>query len=269
MEEPEPKPKTSRISLEKPFYFGQKRVLIIGAGGSVGQGCAMWLLNHGSRVALVASKLSEIESIGEKFPSQSICIQCDLAVDMEQFDMVTGALEALGGLDILINCAGVIFENDLESTYPQDHDYLVDINLRSVFHISQLCSVALYKSKGCIVNLSSISRPQQGMISYCMTKAGVEMLTKSLALELSPIRVNAVAPGLLNNDFLRSTGITKEKINTIKKNFIKNHPMERLGRFDEIVKTILFLCSTKAKTITGQVIKVDGGMHLTSAAFVK
>ena len=68
--------------------------------------------------------------------------------------MVTGALEALGGLDILINCAGVIFENDLESTYPQDHDYLVDINLRSVFHISQLCSVALYKSKGCIVNLS-------------------------------------------------------------------------------------------------------------------
>ena len=254
---------------KKSHYFAQKRVLVIGANGSVGRACAMWLLNRGAKVALVCRRIRDIQPIGIEFPAQATCIQCDLVADIEQFDMVAGAIEALGGLDILINCAGVFFENDLESTYPQDHDYLMDINLRSVFHISQLCSISLLKTRGCIVNLSSLCRPQQGMVSYCMSKAGLDMLTKSLAQELAPVRVNAVAPGVLNNKYLKSPKTSEEQLQVLKNNYARKTPMERLGRVDEIVKTIIFLCSKKARGVNGQILQVDGGMHCTSSSFVK
>ena len=254
---------------DKQYYFAQKRVLVIGANGSVGRACAVWLLNCGAKVALVCRNLRDIQSIGVEFPSQAICIQCDLVADIEQFDMVAGAIEALGGLDILINAAGVFFENDLESTYPQDHDYLMDINLRSVFHISQLCSISLVKSGGCIVNLSSFCRPQQGMVSYCMSKAGLDMLTKALAQEMTPVRVNAVAPGVINNKFLKSPKLGVPEVRNIKISYARKSPMGRLGRIDEVVKTVVFLCSEKARGINGQILQVDGGMHCTSSTFVK
>ena len=226
------------------------------------------MLNRGARVALVARNIRDIQPIGVEFPSQVICIQCDLGIDLEQCDMVNGAIDALGGLDILINAAGVFFENDLESTFPQDHDYIMSINLRSIFFISQLCAPSLAKNEGCIVNISNSSRPQQGMISYCMSKAGVDMLTKALSLELYPIRVNAVAPSLINNNFLTCSKISDQEIKNIKRHVKEKNPMTRLARIDEIVKSIIFLCSSKAKQITGEIIQVDGGLHCTSSSFI-
>lgn len=249
-------------------YFVKKKVMVVGASGSIGKACSMWYLNHGATVVMVSRKMKEIQAVANLFPSQSICIECDLISDEAQFDMVNGALEALGGLDILINCQGVFFENDLMSTYPQDHDYLVDINLRSVFHICQLCSVALSKSKGCIVNLSGLSGPQQGMISYCMTKSGLNALTKCLALELAPVRVNAVSPGLLTNDFLRGPQINSGALNEIKKRVREHNPLKRLGRVDEIVKAVILLTNDCYGLITGQVVEVSGGMKQTGSCFV-
>jgi NAD(P)-dependent dehydrogenase (short-subunit alcohol dehydrogenase family) len=240
--------------------------MIIGASGSIGKACSIWYLNHGAKVVMVSRNMRAIELIGSQFPSQSICIQCDLVQDEEQFDMVNGALEALGGLDLLINCQGVFFENDLMSTYPQDHDYLIDINLRSVFHISQLCSVALKKSRGCIINISGITRPQQGMISFHMSKAGLNMLTKSLAAELAPVRVNAVAPGFLTNKFLKNSQISENHLEIIKTRLRKHNPLKRLGRIDEVVKAVILLSSVQS--ITGQILDVDGGFGATCSTFV-
>lgn len=249
-------------------YFAKKRFLIIGAAGAVGKACSLWLLNKGAKVAMASRKMKNIQSIGAQFPNQAVCIKCDLVSDEEQFDMVNGVLEAFGGLDALINCAGVIFENDLESTFPQDHDYLIDINLRSFFHISQLCSIALYKCKGCIVNLTNSRPPQQGMISYCMSKAGLDMLTKCLAMELAPVRVNAVAPGFLADGFLKASKLSDENVDRAKARLRGKNPLKRLGRVDEIVKAIIFLCSPKARTLTGQIIQVDGGAHCTNSSFI-
>lgn len=248
--------------------FVKKKVMIIGASGSIGKACSIWYLNHGATVVMVSRKMNEIEAVASLFPSQSICIECDLISDEEQFDMVNGALEALGGLDILVNCQGVFFENDLMSTYPQDHDYLVDINLRSFFHISQLCSVALKRSQGCIVNISGLSQPQQGMISYCMTKSGLNMLTKCLALELAPVRVNAVSPGLLNNDFLKGPYINSNDLKGIKGRVRTHNPLKRLGRVDEVVKAVILLTNQKHGNVTGQIFNISGGMNLTGSCFV-
>ena len=99
--------------------------------------------------------MTDLIRISSEFPCQTICIQCDLTQESEHLDMVNGALENLGGLDILINAAGVIYENDLENTSCREHDYLINLNLRAVFNISRLCATALKKTHGCIVNLSS------------------------------------------------------------------------------------------------------------------
>lgn len=258
-----------QVSTSNKRYFAQKRILITGASSGIGRACAFWFLNQGARVALVGRDKSALDSIGENFPQQAITAKCDFVVDMNQYDLAAGVLEALGGLDILINSAGLIFENDLEGTFPQDHDYLVDINLRAVFHISTMCAPFLKRSKGCIINLSAEwgNRPQQGMTSYSMTKAGVEMLTKCLALEIAPVRVNAVAPALARTNSMNYLLVPKEDQEWIYRRVADTTPLKRVANVDDVVKVIAFVCSPKAQLITGQILKVDGGRHLTSSLF--
>ena len=257
-------------SVPEPHYFAMKRVLITGATSGIGKACSIWLLNQGARVAMIGREMSDLHKIGQDFPCQAICIQCDLANDPEHLDMVASAIDNLGGLDILINSAGVIYENDLENTSCREHDYLININLRAVFNISKLCAPMLKRCHGCIVNLSSSwgTRPQQGMISYCMSKAGVDMLTRSMALELAPVRVNAVAPGMVHTNFL-SYNLKTQQVSQIKNRYKQRHPMKSIARVDEIVRAIVLLCSKKAGKITGQVLVVDGGMHTTSSLFTE
>ena len=152
-------------------------------------------------------------------------------------------------LDVLVNCAGVIFDGDVENTYPQDYDYIVDLNLRAAFHITSLLVTFLQKAKGCVVNVSSCfgSRPQAGCVSYCMSKAGLEMLTKCCALELAPdgIRVNAVAPGTTDTNFLRYAGYSESEYAAFKDRVPPLIPLQRIAQPEEIARAIIFLCSEK------------------------
>jgi NAD(P)-dependent dehydrogenase (short-subunit alcohol dehydrogenase family) len=250
-------------------YFALKRIMITGASSGIGRACAFWFLNQGARVALVGRDKSALDAIGEHFPHQAVTAQCDFVSDMSQYELVTGVVEALGGLDILINAAGLIFENDLEGTFPQDHDYLLDINLRAVFHISSMCAPFLKRSKGVILNFSAEwgNRPQQGIISYCMTKAGIEMLTKCLALELAPVRVNAVAPGVTRTNLMNYLLVPQEDQDWVYRRIADTTPLKRVANVDDIAKIVVFLCSNKARKITGQVLRCDGGRHLTNALF--
>jgi len=110
------------------------------------------------------------------------------------------------------NLKGLIFDGDLESTFPQDYDYLVDINLRCSFHLTLLFQRYLEVSRGCLVNVSSVmgNRPMAGVIGYSMTKAGLEMMTKCLALELAPagVRINCVVPGTMDTNLYRYSGMS-------------------------------------------------------------
>jgi NADP-dependent 3-hydroxy acid dehydrogenase YdfG len=136
-------------------WFEGKRVLITGASSGIGHATATWLLQNRAKLAVCGRNYDALSEFERQFPGQVLAIRCDFAVDREQYNMVLEAIRYLGGCDILINAAGCIFENDLEKTFPQDHDYLIDVNCRAVYHISQLCMVFLAKAKGCIVNVSS------------------------------------------------------------------------------------------------------------------
>ena len=122
-------------------------------------------------------------------------------------------------LDILINCIGMIAAGDMSTTDPFMHDALMDVNLRTPFMLINFFQDMLIQGKGCVVNVSGLkgSKPQPGMISYCMSKAGVEMLTKSAALELARfgVRVNCVSPSFVNTNFYRNADLTETDIGSI------------------------------------------------------
>ena len=163
---------------------------------------------------------------------------------------------------------GVIIPGDIETCEPQHYDDQMDINLRVPFVLTQFFLQFLRESRGCIVNISAdkASRAEPGLTAYCMSKAGVEMLSQASAIELAPfgIRVNCVAPSFIETNLYRSAGLTEPEIDALKIRATNNIPMARVGKTVEIAKAIIFLTSEHAQKVTGHVMKVDGGKSLTS-----
>jgi 3-oxoacyl-[acyl-carrier protein] reductase len=261
-------------SVKRP-YFAEKRVIVTGASSGIGRAVAMWFLNSGARVALIGTDLEDLINTGKQFPKQALVIKCDLSADDQPYDMFNTVMHEFNGVDILVNAAGILREGDIKTMKPQEYDRIIDVNLRSVFYLSYLFFPALQKSRGCIVNVSCQygAKPFAGMYAYCMSKAGLETLTKHMAYEFasSGVRVNAVAPGLVETNLLRcrvgEPKLDESDINQIYSNAEKFNPLKRIASIDDVGKAIVFLCSDAASHTTGQILKVDGGRTLTSSGW--
>lgn len=146
----------------------------------------------------------------------------------------------------------------------------MDINLRTPFILTQFFSDFLHKSPGggCVINVSCTkgSRPEPGLIGYCMSKAGLEMFTKSAAMELAPfgIRVNAVAPSTTDTNLYRYAGMNETEWEQMKARAAEANPSKTIAKDHQVAKSIIYLTSENALKITGHVMKVDGGFSLTS-----
>ena len=259
------------LKRESGGEFLNKNFLLSGASSGVGRSLAYFLLNNGAKVLLCGRDIETLKKIGEKFPNQASACEIDLIQDLQIYDLKTSAIEVLGGIDCIINCAGIMFDGDLEKTFPQDYDYSIDINLRSLFVL--LKCLDKFILPGCsIINVSCFygNRPISGLMSHNISKAGLEMFTKYAALEFASrgVRVNAIAAGLIDSNALRYSGISESEYNNFRKRVEKNIPLQKMAFPDDIAKAVLFLCSKRSQKITGQVIKVDGGRSLTSSGFV-
>jgi NAD(P)-dependent dehydrogenase (short-subunit alcohol dehydrogenase family) len=251
--------------------FLNKKFLLTGASSGVGNSLAYFLLNNGAKVLLCGRDIDRLKKIGEKFPNQASACEIDLTIDLQVFDLKTSAIEVLGGIDCIINCAGIMFDGDLEKTFPQDYDYTIDVNLRSLFLL--LKCLDKFILTGCsIINISCIygNRPFPGMLSHNVSKKALELFTKFAALEFSSrgVRVNAISAGLIDSNALRYSGISENAYEKFKSRAEKNIPLGRMSTPDDIAKAVLFLMSKRSSKITGQVIKVDGGRSLTSSGFI-
>jgi NAD(P)-dependent dehydrogenase (short-subunit alcohol dehydrogenase family) len=251
--------------------FLNKRILITGASSGIGYACAIYFLNCGAKVILCGRDLETLIKIGEKYPNQVIVVNIDLTHDLQVFDLKTTVVENLQGIDIIVNAAGILFDGDLEKTFPQDYDYTFDVNLRSVFIICTNLKPFLSAGSS-IVNLSCLygSKPQSGCLSYCMSKAGLETLTKCIAAEYAKdgIRVNCVSAAPVDTNCQRYVGVSENEINSFKERVTKNNPLQRMAKPSDVAKAIIFLSSSRSSKITGQIIKVDGGRSLTTAGYV-
>jgi NAD(P)-dependent dehydrogenase (short-subunit alcohol dehydrogenase family) len=235
--------------------FDQKVVLITGATSGIGRASALLFADAGARLMLTGRNkkvLSELKTKMNNSSSKTCEIfPGDITDTAFRSNLITAAIDAYGQLDVLVNAAGIIASGTIETTNLEDFDLMMDINVRSVFHLTQLAVPYLIKTKGNIVNVSSVTglRAFPGVLSYCVSKAGVDQLTRAVALELAPkqVRVNATA----YQKFLEHSKTT--------------HPLGRVGQPEEVAQLIAFLASDQAGWITGVTCSIDGGRQLTCA----
>ena len=253
----------------KNEFFG-KNIIITGASSGIGQAAAFYFLNCGANVLLAGRDKETLTKCFKKFKNARIAL-FEMGKDMNLYDFKTTVVEILGKVDILINCAGIKLDGDVEKTFPQDFDYTININLRSVFLLLKLLEKYFVEGAS-IINMSCLygTKPMVGVISYAMSKAGLETLTRYAAADFASlgIRINAITACPVETNSLSFIGIEKEEMDKLKEKMEKNIPLGRMARPDDIVKVIIFLASVRSEKITGQIIKVDGGRSLTSSGYV-
>ena len=253
----------------KNEFFG-KNIIITGATSGIGQAAAFYFLNCGANVLLAGRDKDTMTNCFKRFKNARMAL-FEIGKDMDLYDFKTTVVEILGKVDILINCAGIQLYGDVEKTYPQDFDYIVNINLRSVFLLLKLLEKYFVEGAS-IINLSCLygSKPMVGVISYAMSKAGLETLTRYAAADFASlgIRINAITACPVETNSFNLLKIGENEVNKFKEKMENNIPLGRMARPDDIVKVIIFLASKRSEKITGQIIKVDGGRSLTSSGYV-
>ena len=258
--------------MESDNEFFEKNVVITGASSGIGQSVAIYFLNCGANVVLAGQDKDSMLTMCNKFGFKNGTVMTfDLIEDTGIYDFKTAVVESLNKVDILITCHGILLDGDVERTFPQDFDYSLDINLRSVFLLTKYLSPFLNEGAS-VINMSCLygTRPCTGMIGQAMSKAGLELLTRYLAAELSQynVRVNAVSSCPVDTNALARIKVSDGEISLMKQKMENYVPMGRIAKPDDIARVIAFLASEKSKCITGQVIKVDGGRNLTSSGYV-
>ncbi|MCI0487013.1 MAG: SDR family oxidoreductase [Blastocatellia bacterium] len=247
-----------------------KRVIVTGASSGIGRATAELFLKAGATVALVGRRKDALDNVAASVDNgKAHVITADLADERESEACLGRAVELMGGLDVLVNSAGILKGGRIEATSLALWDEMMNINLRSIFHLMKLAVPHLETSRGNIVNVSSVTGPRSfpGVLAYCVSKAGVDQLTRCAALELAAkgIRVNAVNPGVVVSGLHRSGGMSEEAYAAFLEHSNTTHPLGRAGEASEVAELIYFLASDSAAWITGATVSIDGGRALTCA----
>ena len=251
---------------------GSRVVMITGATSGIGRATARRFAAQGSYVIACGRDSSSLEEVEQEIKSQggkSLALAVDVTVESQLQQAFHTAINQTGRLDVLVNAAGHISNGSIEDTSLQAWDAMMNVNLRSVFYLMQLAAPHLIKTGGNIVNVSSVTglRSFPGVLAYCVSKAGVDQLTRCAALELAAkgVRVNAVNPGVVITEIHKRGGMSEEAYENFLERSKTTHPIGRVGEAYEIAELIFFLASDKASWITGATYSIDGGRALTCA----
>lgn len=236
-------------------------------GGSLGIGTAVSkdLAENGAAVALTYRRHEEeamniVEEIKKK-DGKAIALKADVSIFADAENVVNKTKEEFGKLDILVNNAGMNWDGVVWKMQEEQWDKVINVNLKGFFNFTRLASPIFREQKsGKIVNVTSINglRGKFGQSNYSASKAGIIGFTKSVARELGKygINVNAVAPGLIETDMI------KDAPESVKEKALNEIVIKRIGQPEEVAWVVSFLCSEKARHITGEVIQVDGGQYI-------
>lgn len=236
-----------------------KTVIVTGGAKGIGKAIALAFANECCNIVLNYRSTSpeevkaEIEANGVK----CFTVQADVSKFDEALKLVEAAKEEFGTIDVLVNNAGITRDTLMMRMSEEDFDAVINTNLKGCFNMMKHASKIMMKQKsGAIINMSSVIgvAGNIGQVNYAASKAGVIGMTYSVAKELAPrnITCNAIAPGMIATDM---TDVLADKM---KESILSNIPLKRFGQPEEIAETAVFLA--KSKYITGQVIRVDGGM---------
>lgn len=243
------------------FDLSGKRALVTGASGGIGSAIARALAAQGAEIALSGTRVGALEEVAKGISGKKHILPCNLS-DLDSVErLVPQAEEAMGGVDILINNAGMTRDNLFMRMKDEEWDDVLKINLTAPFHLTRSAIKGMMKRRfGRIVSITSVvgvvGNPGQG--NYAAAKAGLAGMSKSLAYEVASrgITVNCVAPGVIE------TAMTG-RLNEAQKGKLLSHiPAGRMGTPDEIAAAVLYLASREAGYVTGATLHVNGGMAM-------
>jgi NAD(P)-dependent dehydrogenase (short-subunit alcohol dehydrogenase family) len=252
--------------------FHDKAIIVTGATSGIGRSTAEAFAREGASLALVGRNeraLAEVAEAVQRSGCRAVTCRADVTAAEAPEQIIARTVHELGGLDVLVNAAGVMATGTLEATTDEVWDAMMSVNLRAPFRLMRAAAPHLAARKGAVVNVSSVNgiRSFPGVLAYCVSKAGVDHLTRCAAIEMAPlgVRVNAVNPGVTVTNLHRRSGMEETQYAAFLERSKTTHPLGRPGSPDEIAALILFLASERAAWMTGETIPIDGGRHLTCA----
>lgn len=242
-----------------------KTAIVTGGSRGIGRVVALAFAQNGANVAVLYAgneeAAKEVCGQAEEYGVKAKGYRCDVSDFERTGEVVKAVIDEFGGVDILVNNAGIVRDALVLSMKEEDFDAVIATNLKGAFNlIKHTYSHFMRKRRGRIINISSVSglMGNAGQANYSAAKAGIVGLTKTVAKELAArgVTCNAIAPGFIETDM---TGALSDKVKEAANGMI---PMKRMGAPEDIAQTALFLASDGARYITGEVIKVDGGLYI-------
>ncbi|KAM3961473.1 3-oxoacyl-[acyl-carrier-protein] reductase FabG [Aphomia sociella] len=248
--------------------FNNKVVIVTGASSGIGADTALLFAKQSAKLVLVGRNETSLKEVANKCETykglKPLIVKAELSKDEDVKNIITQTISLYGRIDVLVNNAGVGVQASIRDGI-EPFDRAMNINVRSAYYLICLATPHLVKSKGNVVNVSSVAalKPIRDVnfLPYCASKAAMDQVTKCVALELSRngVRVNSVNPGCTRTPFAQTAGFTKEEVNELYKARGKKLPLGKIAESEEVADLILYLASDRARSITGSIFVIDNG----------
>jgi NAD(P)-dependent dehydrogenase (short-subunit alcohol dehydrogenase family) len=252
--------------------FASKVAVVTGASSGIGRAAAVGFAAAGAAVVAVGRDRTALDAVladAGKGGAPSIGVVADVTEADAPDEVIRQAVARFGGVDVLVNAAGILGTGMTEATSDEQWDRMMAVNVRAPFRLMRAAFPYLKERRGAVVNVSSVNgrRVFPNLAAYNTSKGALDHLTRCAAIEWAShgVRVNAVNPGVTVTNLHRRGGMDQENYAAFLVRARETHPLGRPGEASEIASLILFLASDQAAWITGETIAIDGGRHLTCA----
>lgn len=241
-----------------------KNVIVTGAGTGIGRACALAMAREGARLALVGRRKEKLQDLAKEIGSSAIPIASDVSKKVDIENLVGRAIAELGGINVLLNNAGVLHVGNVEQITEEQWDQTFNINVRGLWLLSRAVLPHMRKAGGgSIINMASVLgiNGARNRASYAPSKGAVVLLTKCMAIDhgAENIRVNAICPSFVETDLTAAVLSQVADPQAVRRERIAIHPIGRLGKPEDIAGLAVYLASDESSWVTGTTFPVDGG----------